>query len=284
MTAPSRSDPLASSPARSQRVTDFGPGRVLAWEELTDVIDLALWTGKLMLEHGAPAPRIERTVELIGTSLGCDKLDIFVSPNVIMATTTEGLEFRTKARRVGPLHVNISRVVALGDMARDVSTGRSGRVELRRRLEKLAASQPDYPRPLAVLMVGVACAAFSRLFGGDWATFGIVLVAASIGMATRMQLAARHYAPVLTVLAVSFVASGIAALATRWVPTATPEHALAASVLLLVPGVPLINAFEELVRGYSLMAVSRGVLGLALSLAIALGMLVATQWLGVRVL
>lgn len=265
-------------------MTDFGPARVLAWEELTDVIDLALWTGKLMMEHGAPAPRVEKAVELIGTSLGCDKLDIFVSPNVIMATTTEGLEFRTKARRIGPLHVNISRVVTLADMAHDVAKGRSGRVELRKRLERLAASQPPYPRPLAVVMVGIACAAFSRLFGGDWATFGIVLVAASVGMAVRQQLALRHYAPVLTVLATSFVASLVAAFATRWVPTATPEHALAASVLLLVPGVPLINAFEELVRGYSVMAVSRGVLGLALSLAIALGMLVATQWLGVHAL
>ncbi len=51
-----------------------------------------------------------------------------------------------------------------------------------------------------------------------------------------------------------------------------------------MPGVPLINAFEELVRGYSLMAVSRGVQGLAISLAIALGMLVATGWLGAQAL
>jgi uncharacterized membrane protein YjjP (DUF1212 family) len=89
---------------------------------------------------------------------------------------------------------------------------------------------------------------------------------------------------VLNVLAVSFTASVISAFASKLVHTSTPEHALAASVLLLVPGVPLINAFEELVRGYSLMAVSRGVQGLAISLAIALGMLVATSWLGVQAL
>ena len=248
------------------------------------MIDLALWLGKLLLEHGSPAPRVERTVELVGTSLGCDHLDILVSPNVIMVTTSEGLQFRTKARRVAALHVNIGRVVTLGDLVRDVSTGRCGRVKLRERLESIASSPPEYSRPTAIAMVGLACAAFSRLFDGDWPTFGIVLVAASAGMAVRQELAARRYAPVLTVLAVSFTASLISVFATRFVHTATPQHALAASVLLLVPGVPLINAFEELVRGYSLMAVSRGVQGLAISLAIALGMLVATGWLGAQAL
>jgi uncharacterized membrane protein YjjP (DUF1212 family) len=278
------SSPVSSSPVMSERVSQVGPQRDLGWEELTDVIDLALWTGKLMLEHGASAPRVERTVELVGTSLGCDQLDILVSPNVIMATTSEGLQFRTKARRVAALHVNIARVANLGDLVRDVSTGRCGRQKLRERLEAIASSEPEYSRLTAVVMVGLACAAFSRLFGGDWPTFGIVWVAASAGMAVRQVLAARRYAPVLNVLAVSFTASLISAFAAGLVHTSTPEHALAASVLLLVPGVPLINAFEELVRGYSLMAVSRGVQGLAISLAIALGMLVATSWLGANAL
>ena len=258
-----------------------GPERVLDWEEMTDVIDLALWTGKLMLELGASAARVEQTVALIGTSLGCDELDILVSPNVIMATTTEGRQFRTKARRIGALHVDLARIVALGQLASEVATGQCRRLDLRARLTALDEPCPAYPRWFVALAVGVACAAFSRLFGGDWLSFAIVLPASGVAMAVRQQLGRHRLTPVLNVLATAFVATLIAAAGTRWLPTTTPQHALAASVLLLVPGVPLINAFEELVRGYTLLAVARGVQGLLVAFAIALGLLLAMNVVGV---
>ncbi len=64
--------------------------------------------------------------------------------------------------------------------------------------------------------------------------------------------------------------------------SAQPQLALAASVLLLVPGVHLINAAEDLIKGYLLVGISRGVLGLLISLGIALGLLLAMQLMGVR--
>jgi uncharacterized membrane protein YjjP (DUF1212 family) len=103
-------------------------------------------------------------------------------------------------------------------------------------------------------------------------------------MAVRQQLALRRVTPVLNVLATAFVASIVTGLGTRLLPTATPQHALAAAVLLLIPGVPLINAFEELVRGYSLLAVARGVQGLLVAFAIALGLLIAMNLAGTVVL
>ena len=48
--------------------------------------------------------------------------------------------------------------------------------------QDLAHRRPPrhYNRGLTVLMVGLACAAFSRLFGGDWPVFGVTLIAASL--------------------------------------------------------------------------------------------------------
>ena len=39
-------------------------------EELRDVIDLALWSGQLLLQYGAEARRVEETVHRLGTALG----------------------------------------------------------------------------------------------------------------------------------------------------------------------------------------------------------------------
>jgi uncharacterized membrane protein YjjP (DUF1212 family) len=259
----------------------MGPGQKLGWTELTDVIDLSLRTGEQLLTHGASAPEVEHTVQRIGTALGCDALDILVSPNVIMATTTEGREFRTKARRVLALHVDLRRVAALDALTGDVIAGRCDHHELRRRLDAIDAHAHGYPRMVVAFCIGLACASFCRLFGGDLPAAGIVLVASSVGLLVRQWLAARRMVVALNVLVTSFVVSVLSALGSRLLGSATPEHALGAAVLLLIPGVPLIHAFEELGRGYSLMAVARGVQGLVVSFAIALGLLVAMRVVGV---
>jgi uncharacterized membrane protein YjjP (DUF1212 family) len=54
----------------------------LEHDALRDVIDLTLWTGQMLLQHGAESARIEETVHRMGTGLGADWLDILVSPNM----------------------------------------------------------------------------------------------------------------------------------------------------------------------------------------------------------
>ena len=80
--------------------------RPLAYHELRDIIDLSLWAGQMLLQHGATSQRVEESVHKIGTGLGCDWLDILVSPNVITITASSGSEFRTKLRRVVSLGVS----------------------------------------------------------------------------------------------------------------------------------------------------------------------------------
>lgn len=258
-------------------ITQAGPARPLDWDELTDVIDLALWTGLFLLEHGSSAMRVEDTVLRVGSALGCDRLDVLVSPNAIIVTTTEGHEFRTKLRRVTRFHVQLAAVVKLSTLVKQVEAGRLGRKELRAALDALCVEKPPYPRPLVVLMVGAACFAFAKIFGADWASAGVAFGAAATGMALRQELMARKTNPLLNVLVVAFVTASVASLLLRLVPSGTPQHALAASVLFLVPGVPLINAVEEVVKGHGLIALSRGAQGLLVLLAIALGLLVAMR-------
>jgi uncharacterized membrane protein YjjP (DUF1212 family) len=52
-----------------------------------------------------------------------------------------------------------------------------------------------------------------------------------------------------------------------------PEYAFATSVLYLIPGIPLINSLSDLLDGNIMNGIVRGVNGLMMSFAIALGML-----------
>ncbi len=250
-------------------------------ETLRDVIDLALWAGQLLMQYGAETERVEETVHLLGTSLGAHWLDILVSPNAIIITTISGEEFRTKVRRVVSLGVNMSVLAEVNSLSRMVSHGQLDRFAVRAELVRISSMRHHYNRWLIVLTVGLACAAFSRLFGGDLPVFLVTFVASAAAMFVRQQLVRHHFNPLLIVIVTAFVAGVLASLATVFRLGERPELALASSVLLLVPGVHLINAFEDLLKGHMVTGIVRGITGALISVSIALGLLLAMRLMGV---
>ena len=61
--------------------------------------------------------------------------------------------------------------------------------------------------------------------------------------------------------------------------TATPKVAMAASCLLLVPGVPLINSVSDMVKGYINTGISRWAFATLLTVATCAGIILAmTVW------
>ena len=74
-----------------------------------------------------------------------------------------------------------------------------------------------------------------------------------------------------------FFASATAALVSGFYfffnPTLTYIHAFSTSVLFLIPGVPMMNSFSDLIDGNILNGITRGVNVLIIAFAIALGLL-----------
>lgn len=247
-------------------------------EALRDVISLSLWAGQLLLQNGADTARVEETVHRLGTGLGCDWLDIVVLPDSITATTTNNLEFRTRVRRAPMRGVNMDIIAQVSDVSFQVRTGNLDRFRLRNELRRIDKLPKNYNRWFVVFGVGASCAAFARLFGGDAVVMLVVFIASSAAMFVRQELHHHAFNPLIITIATAFVAgliAGLVALVGGDVNTAQ-----AAAVLLLVPGVPLINAAEDLIRGHVVTGLARGFNGLLIALAIALGLGLAIWLLG----
>src|ERR1041385_2403291 len=144
----------------------ISPKPPLDHETLRDVIDLALWAGQLLLQNGAESARVEETVYRVGTALGAHGMEILVSPNAIMVTTISDQEFRTKIRRVVTMGVNMQIVAEVRTLVHQVERGQLDRTDTRGALTQLSLLKPQYSRWTIIIMVGLGCAAFSRLFGG----------------------------------------------------------------------------------------------------------------------
>jgi len=251
-------------------------------DALTDVIDLALWAGQLLMQHGAESQRVEQTTHRLGTALGCEWLDVFVSANALVVTTVSGPEFRTRVRRIVDKGVNMTIVSAVNRLSRRVEAGELDRQGVRAELQRISTAPRHYNRWLVVGMVGLACASFCRLFGGGWVVCGITLLAAATAMFARQELTHRGVHPLLTIMVCAFIAGLIASTAALVQPVEQSSLALASSVLLLVPGVPMINAVEDLIKGHQVVGVARGVGAAVVALLIALGLLLAINLTGAQ--
>lgn len=251
-------------------------------EQLRDVIDLALWAGQLLLQHGAETARIEETVHRLGTGLGCNWMDILVSPNALVVTAHSGQEFRTKLRRVVSIGVDMNILAQVSDLSYRVNSGELDRLSLRRELERIDRMPRQYNRWLVVLTVGLSCAAFSKLFNADWPVFGVTFLAAACAMFIRQELSRHYFNPLLVTAATAFAAGLVGSAAALFSLSPRPQIAIAAAVLLLVPGVPLINAAEDLIKGHMVTGLIRGITGMLISLTIALGLLLALWLTGVE--
>lgn len=251
-------------------------------DEMRDVISLSLWAGQMLLQYGADSARVEETVHRFATGLGCDWADIEVQPNTLIATTVNNQDFRTRVRRAPSRGVNMTVIAEVSELSYRVRRGDLGRIGVRQELRRIDSLKPQYSRVTVIVAVGVACAAFCRLFGGDAGAMLVTLVASSIAMFVRQELHHRHFNPLVMVTITAFVAGIFASLAWILPVSETPSLALAASVLLLVPGVPLINAPEDLLRGHLVTGIARGFYGLLVALAIALGLSLAIWVMGGR--
>lgn len=252
-------------------------------DELRDVISLSLWAGQMLLQNGADTQRVEETIHRLGTSLGCDWLDIVILPDAIIASTINNAEFRTKVRRAPGRGVDMQKIADISDMSFRAVAGELDRFKIRTELRRIDQRERNYNRWVVVFGVGLACAAFSRLFGGDWAVFLVTFFASSVAMFTRQELHKRYFNTFLIVVITAFVAGSLASLASILNLSPEPTIAMAASVLLLVPGVPLINAAEDLLNGHTLTGLLRGILGLLLVLSIALGLILSFWLTGVSI-
>jgi uncharacterized membrane protein YjjP (DUF1212 family) len=247
-------------------------------DEMRDVVNLSLWAGQMLLQYGADSARVEQTVHRLVTGLGCDWADIEVQPNTLIATTMNNQDFRTRVRRAPSRGVNMAVIAEVSDLSYRVERGELDRIGVRQELRRIDELKPQYSRYTVVVLVGVACAAFCRLFGGDAGAMLVTFIASSLAMFVRQELHHRHFNPLITTTITAFVAGVFASLARLLPVSDTPTLALAACVLLLVPGVPLINAPEDLLRGHLVTGIARGFYGLLVALAIALGLSVAI-WL-----
>jgi uncharacterized membrane protein YjjP (DUF1212 family) len=241
---------------------------------LNDIGEVLLEMGSMLMSSGASTTRIRVTVNRISETFGYQtELLITQRALTISIKDYQSDHFFSSLKRTSPHGVNFKVVSGISRMSWRVVEEKWTIEEIKAELKRLA-ELPHYPRLIILLLVGLAGASFCRLFGGDVVEMIITFFATMVGLFIRQEANKLEFNPYLCVFFASLAASLISGFFVK-LNMGNTEHAFATSVLFLVPGVPLINSFIDLIDGNIQNGMVRGINGLMVSFSIALGLMAA---------
>jgi uncharacterized membrane protein YjjP (DUF1212 family) len=261
---------------------DAADSVTLKHRELEQIAIATLHIARRLMETGGRAEIVHDDCALVALGLGAERVDLRSGYRSLDITVVSGANTITRMFEVGPLGVNYRLHHAIRRLARRIRGGGLTPIEAMDELNSIEVKTPRHPPWLVAIAVGLACAAFGQLLGIDWAAFIPVTAAGAIGQAVRHALLRRGANVFVVAAVIAFLAATLGGLLARLAGSTTIELAMTASVLLLVPGVPALNAQSDIMEGYPTLGSARAVTVVMLLLFIAIGALLAQGVLGVR--
>jgi uncharacterized membrane protein YjjP (DUF1212 family) len=234
---------------------------------------VSLEAGKMLMEAGASASSVEGIVEMVAHGFGAQRVDLRIGyASLAITIGIEGTGI-TRMRRVGTLGVNQRLIQGLWDLGKRIACHQLTTEEAHADLSRLATQTPRHSTWVVAVAVGIACAAFGRLLGSDWHGTGPVFLAATVGQCVRGLLLRFQMNVFVCTALVSFLSSAIGGLGARWAGSETFTTAMIASILMLVPGVPAVNAQSDILEGHPTLGSAR-----AVTVAMTLVFIAAGLW------
>ena len=250
-------------------------------EQQRAVTRLCIQCGLFLLQHGAESALVDELSSRLGRALGMDSVESSISSNAIVLTTIKDGQCLTSTRKNHDRGINMHVVTEVQHI---VILAEHHLLDYKGVEKRFSQIQPlRYPRWLVALMVGLSCACFCKLNNGGWDGAVITFFASTTAMYIRQLLAQRHLHPQINFCLTAFAATTISGLLLQ-LPTFsdTPTIAMAASVLLLVPGFPLINAVADMFKGHINTGLARWAIASLLTLATCVGVVMALTIWGLR--
>lgn len=253
-----------------------GPVRVVA--------DAAEW----MIENGAEVGRVQDASGELAQALGMKDCECFALPTGVILTITDGAGFTTTVvRRIPRRSLHLDRLAQLEQVIREASAsprpsgeGSSwslGEVWLRL---KEAAESPGYPWPVLVPASGLAAGGFALFFGGTEAEGLAAFLIGSLWALLRHFLDHPRVPAVFTTTLGAFLMVAATLGLARLVPGLGAAPPAIGCLMLLVPGLALVNALRDLVSGELVSSQARFSEVILTAAAVAVGASAALAWLG----
>lgn len=236
----------------------------------------------LLFASGSTCIRLEKNITRIAGTYGM-AVEMTILPRHIHLTVrdSEAYNVVTTITSIADGPISFSVNTELSKLSWDVADGKIDFYDAQKEFDRIE-STPYKSLFNLPLIVACANASFCRLFGGDWVAMLIVFIATFTGFVLKQVLSKRDVDYRLTVVACSFISAVLAATDGLFGLGTTPQIAVATSVLYLVPGIPFINSFSDMLDRHYICAFGRAMNALVLTFCLSAGLGVGMMVMGLQ--
>lgn len=221
-----------------------------------EAVAFVLKLGRGLHRYGYPAHRLEAALEAVARRLGLEA-HLFSLPTALFASFGDERGQRSFQLRVEPGSMNLARLGALDRLAEDVALGRVDPVEGARRIDLIESQPPPYPGWLGLTAFSLASASAARFLGGGWAEMAAgALIGLAIGLLALLAERTPRLGLAFEPLAAALAAFMAALLASLGLPLSVYLATLA-GLIVLVPGLTLTVALNELAQRHLMAGTAR---------------------------
>lgn len=225
-----------------------------------------------LLGAGATCIRLTKNVDRIARAYG-KRVEITIMPRHVHLSVLDPAdgEIVTIVEPVPPSPISFNVNTGLSLLSWQVADDGLPLEEAKRRFDAIVGSDRQ-SRWLVLFLAAAANSSFCRLFGGDLIAMGVVFVATAAGYYLKQELLKNHIDVRVIFMICSFLSAVIAASDGLFGLGSTPQIAMGTSVLYLVPGIPFLNSFSDMLYRHYICAFSRFVDALILTCCLSIGL------------
>lgn len=214
-----------------------------------EILTLAVEIADQMLRNGAEIYRIEDTVIMILQSHEIDNFDVYVLSNGIFASANENKEDACSMIRHVPLgSVNLEKIAALNQLARDLCSGECTLEEAWERLQR-CKKLPSFPIALQIICCGIGCACFSYLFGGRLFDALMAFFVGSLEKIFLLFCEKRKFSRIMQNIFASMLITVFGIILYFTGLPLHPDKIIIGSLMPLVPGIAFTTSIRDLYNG-----------------------------------
>ncbi len=235
------------------------------------VLSLALDLGKSMVKCGAEINRVEETVLRVAYAYGMKSTEVFSIVSMIHATVIDSDDrTHSQMRRIYSYSTNFGRLEKLNDLSRRICHTTPDVDDVRNELEKICKEGKNFSLPVCLGHM-LAAAAFAIFFGGTaldaLASTPIAVVIYLMQTFIKAKGVSRLFFTALD----SAICGSLALVFVHFGFGNNPDLIMIGDIMLLIPGLMLINSVREMLCGDLMSGLLRLLESVILAMAIAVG-------------
>ncbi len=239
------------------------------------LLEMAVLAGEIMISSGAETHRVEDTMQRILGTTNFAHAEAFIFPTGIIATLSDpSSETLSVTQRVANRSQNFGHVTDVNAVSRKFCSGQMTLDEAYLELKQIK-KRKYYGGLIQMFGYVFACAFFAIMFGGTildgvGAIFpGFVL--AFVNMVLGPKIKKGFVTTMLAAMAITITSCCVAFLGNFIGIGFQAQYMIIGSIMPLVPGLAMTNAFRDILHGDFLSAGSRIIEALMVAVCVAIG-------------